>query len=86
MLAVQFTLPEFDFVLHLQHEWRALANLAGLLLGFAPLAAHFAGVFPAARSVGSWLRHGWRVAVGFGLGFLAMYVVFGFHPHDLPRG
>lgn len=32
---------EFDLVQHLGHEWVLLANLAGLLVGFALLADHF---------------------------------------------
>lgn len=31
----------FDFGTHLGHEWRLIANLAGLLVGFAILANHF---------------------------------------------
>jgi Na+/H+ antiporter NhaD/arsenite permease-like protein len=41
VLAVRLGFTDFDAVAHLQHEARILANLAGLLLGFAVLASHF---------------------------------------------
>jgi Na+/H+ antiporter NhaD/arsenite permease-like protein len=41
VLLVRLGFTEFDLLHHLHHEWRILANLAGLLLGFALLAAHF---------------------------------------------
>lgn len=36
--------------------------------------------FPEARSVMTWLRQGWHVAVAYVLGFLAMLLVVGWHP------
>jgi len=41
VLVTRLSLTEFQLVAHLSHEWRILANLAGLLLGFAMLANHF---------------------------------------------
>ncbi|MFY9345866.1 MAG: SLC13 family permease [Planctomycetota bacterium] len=58
VLLARLLLTDFDAVAHLLHEWRILANLAGLLLGFAVLAAHFehshladrlTGILPAGR-------------------------------------
>ena len=40
-LIVRFTATDFDVVAHFLHEGKTLANLAGLLLGFAVLADHF---------------------------------------------
>ena len=36
-------------------------------------------MYPEARSVGNWLRHGWHVALGYVVGFLVMLVVLGWH-------
>ena len=33
--------PDFDFVTHLEHEWKILVNLFGLIIGFGVLAKHF---------------------------------------------
>ena len=34
-------------------------------------------LFPEANSVGQWLRHGWKIPVGYVIGFMAMPVVLG---------
>jgi hypothetical protein len=39
-------------------------------------------LFPEAKSVGQWLRHGWFVAVGYVAGFFALLVLLGWHPHE----
>lgn len=41
ILAYRLGLTEFSFVKHISHEWVTLANLFGLLTGFAVLADHF---------------------------------------------
>jgi hypothetical protein len=41
-----------------------------------------ANLFPEAKSVGQWLRHGWFVAVGYVVGFFALLLMLGWHPHD----
>ena len=41
VLVCRLLLTDFALGSHLAHEWRILANLAGLLLGFAVLANHF---------------------------------------------
>jgi Na+/H+ antiporter NhaD/arsenite permease-like protein len=41
VLLCRLLLTDFALGSHLAHEWRILANLAGLLLGFAVLANHF---------------------------------------------
>ncbi len=40
ILAVRLTFSQLDLVAHLAHEWAKLANLFGLLVGFALLADH----------------------------------------------
>ena len=38
-------------------------------------------MYPQAKSVGLWLRHGWHVAVAYVAGFIVMLSVLGWHPH-----
>jgi hypothetical protein len=37
-------------------------------------------IFPEAKSVGRWLRHGWHVAIAYVIGFFVMLVLLGWHP------
>jgi hypothetical protein len=37
-------------------------------------------MYPEARSVGLWLRHGWYIAIAYVIGFFAMLVLLGWHP------
>lgn len=41
ILMLRLSTTEFNVVHHLEHEWRILLNLFGLLIGFALLAKHF---------------------------------------------
>lgn len=38
------------------------------------------GLFPEARSVMKWLRHGWHVPVAFAVGYVALYGLHGWNP------
>jgi hypothetical protein len=38
-------------------------------------------MYPEARSVGQWLKHGWYVAVAYVIGFFVLLAVLGWHPH-----
>jgi len=38
-------------------------------------------MFPQAKSVAHWLRHGWHVALGYVVGFFVMLSVAGWNPH-----
>jgi hypothetical protein len=38
-----------------------------------------ANMYPEARSVGLWLRHGWYIAIAYVIGFFAMLVLLGWH-------
>jgi len=42
-------------------------------------------VFPEARSVGQWLRHGWHVAPAYVVGFAILLAVLGWNPHEPHR-
>ena len=39
-----------------------------------------ANMYPEARSVGLWLRHGWHVAIAYVVGFFFMLAILGWHP------
>jgi hypothetical protein len=39
-----------------------------------------ANLFPEARSVVQWLKHGWFVAVAYVIGFFVLLLVLGWHP------
>jgi hypothetical protein len=39
-----------------------------------------ANMYPEARSVGLWLRHGWHIALAYVVGFFVMLAVIGWHP------
>ena len=40
-----------------------------------------ASIYPEAKSVGLWLRHGWHVAVAYVVGFFVLLAVLGWHPN-----
>lgn len=42
------------------------------------------GLLPEARSAVQWLRHGWHVALGYALGFVAFLMLVGWAPHHWP--
>jgi Na+/H+ antiporter NhaD/arsenite permease-like protein len=66
------------------YDWGALAyavGFGGSMLWFGSSAGvAVANLFPEAKSVGQWLRQGWHVAVGYVIGFLALFLVLGWHP------
>ena len=39
-------------------------------------------MYPQARSVAAWLRHGWFVTVAYVVGFLVMLALWGWHPTE----
>ncbi len=68
------------------YDWGFLAyavGFGGSMLWFGSSAGvAVANLFPEAKSVGQWLRHGWFVAVGYVVGFFVMLAVMGWHPHE----
>jgi Na+/H+ antiporter NhaD/arsenite permease-like protein len=70
------------------YDWGYLAytvGFGGSMIWFGSSAGvALSNMYPEARSVGLWLRHGWPVAVAYVIGFFVMLVVLGWHP-DLPR-
>ena len=72
------------------YDWGFLAyavGFGGSMIWFGSSAGvALSNMFPQARSVGQWLRHGWHVALAYVVGFFVMLAVIGFHPGSAPRG
>jgi hypothetical protein len=72
------------------YDWGFLAyavGFGGSMIWFGSSAGvALASMYPEARSVGRWLRHGWYVAVAYVIGFFVMLAIIGFHPGSTPRG
>jgi Na+/H+ antiporter NhaD/arsenite permease-like protein len=68
------------------YDWGFLAyavGFGGSMIWFGSSAGvALANLFPEARSVGAWLRHGWYIAVAYVVGFLVLLAVLGWHPDD----
>jgi len=68
-------------------DWGVLAysvGFGGSMTWFGSSAGvAVATLYPEARAVGPWLRHGWPVAAAYVIGFLAMLFMLDFHP-DVP--
>ena len=67
------------------YDWGYLAyavGFGGSMIWFGSSAGvALANLFPEAKSVGKWLRHGWHVAVAYVVGFFVLYAVLGWHPN-----
>lgn len=68
------------------YDWGFLAfavGFGGSMLWFGSSAGvALSNMFPEARSVGLWLRHGWHVAAAYVAGFAAMLMVLGWQVHS----
>ena len=42
-------------------------------------------LFPEAKSVGRWVKEGWHVTVAYILGFIAIMLIWGWHPIHIPN-
>jgi hypothetical protein len=66
------------------YDWGVLAyavGFGGSMVWFGSSAGvAVANLFPEARSVGTWLRHGWHVAVAYVIGFLVLLTALGWRP------
>ncbi len=66
------------------YDWGALAfavGFGGSMIWFGSSAGvAVSNLFPEAKSVGQWLRHGWHVAVGYVVGFVVLMLVMGWKP------
>lgn len=67
------------------YDWGVLAyavGFGGSMIWFGSSAGvALTNLYPEARSVGQWLRHGWHVALAYVLGFLVLLFTLGWQPH-----
>jgi Na+/H+ antiporter NhaD/arsenite permease-like protein len=67
------------------YDWGFLAyavGFGGSMVWFGSSAGvALSNMFPEARSVGQWLKHGWMIAVAYVVGFIVLLAVLGWHPH-----
>ena len=72
------------------YDWGFVAysvGFGGSMIWFGSSAGvALSNMFPQARSVGLWLRHGWYVPVAFVAGYLVLLFTLGFHPGTVLRG
>ncbi len=66
------------------YDWGFLAyavGFGGSMVWFGSSAGvALSNMYPEARSVGLWLRHGWYIAVAYVVGFFVLLATLGFHP------
>ena len=72
------------------YDWGFLAyavGFGGSMIWFGSSAGvALSNMYPEAKSVGLWLKHGWFVAVAYVVGFLALLAVLGWHPNERHKG
>jgi Na+/H+ antiporter NhaD/arsenite permease-like protein len=70
------------------YDWGVLAytvGFGGSMIWFGSSAGvAISNMYPEAKSVGLWLRHGWFIAVSYVVGFFVMLAIVGWHP-DAPH-
>jgi Na+/H+ antiporter NhaD/arsenite permease-like protein len=70
------------------YDWGFLAytvGFGGSMIWFGSSAGvALSNMYPEAKSVGRWLRHGWHVAIAYVFGFFVMLAILGWHP-DAPH-
>jgi Na+/H+ antiporter NhaD/arsenite permease-like protein len=71
------------------YDWGMLAyavGFGGSMIWFGSSAGvAISNMYPEARSVGRWLRHGWHVALAYVLGFLVLFLALGWQPSEKRR-
>lgn len=68
------------------YDWGMLAyavGFGGSMIWFGSSAGvALSTMYPEARSVGAWLRHGWHVALAYVAGFVVLLLILGWQPHE----
>ncbi len=68
------------------YDWGYLAytvGFGGSMIWFGSSAGvALSNLYPEAKSVGAWLRHGWHVALAYVIGFFVMLAILGWHPNE----
>jgi Na+/H+ antiporter NhaD/arsenite permease-like protein len=71
------------------YDWGFLAfgvGFGGSMMWFGSSAGvALSNMYPEAKSVSQWLRHGWHVALAYIVSFMAMVVLLGWHPQPLNK-
>jgi Na+/H+ antiporter NhaD/arsenite permease-like protein len=72
------------------YDWGFLAfavGFGGSMIWFGSSAGvALSNMYPEAKSVGLWLRHGWHVALAYVVAYLCMVVMLGWHAEPLRNG
>jgi Na+/H+ antiporter NhaD/arsenite permease-like protein len=72
------------------YDWGFLAyavGFGGSMIWFGSSAGvALSNMYPEAKSVGLWLRHGWHVAIAYVIGFFALLLILGWHPNPKHKG
>jgi hypothetical protein len=67
------------------YDWGFLAyavGFGGSMIWFGSSAGvALSNMYPQAKSVGLWIKHGWHVAVGYVVGFFVLLAILGWHPN-----
>ena len=67
------------------YDWGYLAyavGFGGSMIWFGSSAGvALSNMYPQAKSVGLWLRHGWHVALAYVIGFFVLLAMLGWHPN-----
>jgi Na+/H+ antiporter NhaD/arsenite permease-like protein len=66
------------------YDWSFLAYAVGfggsmIWIGSSAGVA-LSSMYPEAKSVGLWLRHGWHISMAYVLGFFTLLIILGWHP------
>jgi len=68
------------------YDWGFLAyavGFGGSMIWFGSSAGvALSNMYPEAKSVLNWLRHGWHVALAYVVGFAVLNVTLGWNPHE----
>jgi Na+/H+ antiporter NhaD/arsenite permease-like protein len=68
------------------YDWGFLAyavGFGGSMIWFGSSAGvAVSNLFPEAKSVGQWLRHGWYIPIGYVAGFFVLLLILGWHPQE----
>jgi len=71
------------------YDWGMLAyavGYGGSMIWFGSSAGvAVSNLFPEAKSVGRWVKEGWHVTVAYILGFIAIVLIWGWHPVHIPN-
>ncbi|MDP1636204.1 MAG: citrate transporter [Gallionellaceae bacterium] len=69
------------------YDWGLLAfavGYGGSMLWFGSSAGvALSNMYPEAKSVGNWIRHGWHVAAAYVVSFMVMLALLGWHPEPI---